>query len=63
MQKDEEEKQPEPEEEEVILGYSLDDYMKTRTMGKKAEARAAEGIKDVKVQAGDNQKAEKVGTV
>lgn len=29
----EEEKQPEPETEEVILGYSFDDYMATRNMG------------------------------
>lgn len=45
----EEEKVPEEETEEVILGVGLDDFLATRTVGKKAQAREAEGIKGANV--------------
>ena len=55
----EEEKVPEVETEEIILGVGLDDFLATRTVGKKAQAREAEGIKGVNVKAGEATKIEK----
>ena len=59
----EEEKVVEEETEEVILGVGLDDFLKTRSMGKKAQAREAEGLKGVNVKAGDSAKDEKLATL
>ena len=46
----EEEKEPETVEEEVILGVGLDDFLKTRTVKDKVDARKPEGIKGAKIQ-------------
>jgi len=56
----EEEKQPEPETEEVILGVGLDDFLQGRVTRDKAQARKAEGIKGAKVEAVTTGKTEKV---
>lgn len=62
-EKVEEEKVPEEETEEVILGVGLDDFLATRTVGKKAQAREAEGIKGVNVKSSDVTKVEKQQTL
>lgn len=59
----EEEKEPETVEEEVILGVGLDDFLKTRTVKEKVDARKPEGIKGAKVQKGDDFKLERQGTL
>lgn len=61
----EEEKTAEPEEEtvEVVLGVGLDDFLRTRTVRDRAQARAAEGIKGQKVEAAGAVKGEKAAQV
>ena len=56
----EEEKVPEVETEEVILGVGLDDFLKTVTTKDRAQGRKAEGIKGAKVEASTGGKSEKV---